>query len=95
MSPTDSANTYICFNLIMCVLQMSVILTFLGGLIGQAVAFVMGGHQMDVMELIDNWPRIWPRNFCIAFWIEMLIAQPAARRAMVIIHKRKLAAGGA
>ena len=94
MSPTDSTNTYICFNLIMCVLQMSVILTFLGGLIGQAVGFVMGGHHIDVMELIDNWPKIWPRNFCIAFWIEMLIAQPAARRAMVIIHRRKIAAAG-
>ena len=34
MAPTDSTNTYICFNLIMCVLLMSVILTFVGGLVG-------------------------------------------------------------
>ena len=67
---------------------MSVILTFLGGLIGQAIAFLLSGHEMDVMELVYNWPRIWPRNFCIAFWVEMLIAQPAARRVMVIIHRK-------
>ena len=88
MAPTDSANTFICFNLIVCVLMMSVILTFLGGLIGQAIAFLLSGHEMDVMELVYNWPRIWPRNFCIAFWVEMLIAQPAARRVMVIIHRK-------
>lgn len=91
MAPTDSTNTYICFNLIMCVLQMSVLLTFLGGVAGQFVAFLETGHGMDVMELVDNWPKLWPRNFCIAFWVEMLIAQPAARAAMVTIHKRRIA----
>ena len=90
MAPTDSVNTYICFNLIMCVLQMSLILTFVGGLIGQLVGFVLGGNDMNVMELIENYPRTWPRNFCIAFWVEMLIAQPAARRVMVTIHRRQM-----
>ena len=27
-------------------------------------------------------PANWPSNFCIAFWVEMLIAQPIARFAM-------------
>ncbi len=87
-APTDSTNTYICFNLIMCVLLMSVILTFLGGLIGQTIGAAMGNGHVDAMELVENWPRIWPRNFCIAFWVEMLIAQPAARAAMVRLHRQ-------
>ena len=96
MAPTDSTNTYICFNLIMCVLLMSVILTFVGGLVGETVAYLMSGAEIDVAGLLESWPSIWPRNFCIAFWVEMLIAQPAARRVMVMIHRRKLArAGGA
>ena len=28
----------------------------------------------------------WPRNFFIAFWVEVLIAQPAARFAMKKLH---------
>ena len=94
MAPTDSANTYICFNLIMCVLLMSMSMTFLGGLTGHAVAYLMSGEPIDVMELIETWPAIWPRNFCVAFWVEMLIAQPAARRVMVMIHKKKIANAG-
>ena len=86
ISPGDSVNAYICFNIIVCVLLMSVILTFLGGFIGQSIAMLMGGNAVDVMGLIENWPEIWPRNFCIAFWVEMLIAQPIARMAMVRIH---------
>jgi len=94
MAPTDSVNTYICFNLIVCVIQMSVILTFVGGLVGQAVGSVLGDAVIDVAELLENWPRIWPRNFCIAFWVEMLIAQPAARRAMVMVHERQISKAG-
>ena len=90
IQPNDSANAYICFNIIICVLLMSVILTFIGGLVGQTIGFLLGGTSVDVMELAENWPRIWPRNFCIAFWIEMLVAQPAARYAMVRIHKRRM-----
>ncbi|WP_281242200.1 hypothetical protein [Sediminibacillus halophilus] len=28
----------------------------------------------------------WPRNFFIAFWVEVLIAPPAARFAMKKLH---------
>jgi hypothetical protein len=90
IGPEDSSNAYLCFNLIACVLLMSVILTFLGGLVGETIGYLLGGTPIDVMELIENWPRIWPRNFCIAFWVEMLIAQPAARMVMVRMHKAKM-----
>lgn len=86
----DSANAYLCFNIIINVLLMSVILSFLGGAVGQTVGYLLGGPVTDLAGLADNWPRIWPRNFCIAFWVEMLIAQPAARMAMVRIHTKKM-----
>ncbi len=90
MAPTDSTNTCLCFNLIVCVLLMSVSLTFLGGAAGQLVGWLDGGPGIDLYGLLDNWPRIWPRNFCIAFWVEMLVAQPAARRVMMGIHRRRI-----
>ena len=90
IGPQDSANAYICFNLIINVLLMSVILSFLGGVVGLSVGHLLGGPSVDIVQLAENWPRIWPRNFCIAFWVEMLIAQPAARFAMVKIHEKKM-----
>ena len=86
-APNDSINARIVMNIVVCVLLMSVILTFVGGLIGETIGFLMGGPSVDVAGLAENWPRIWPRNFCIAFWVEMLIAQPAARAVMVRIHR--------
>ena len=91
IGPEDSSNAYICFNIIACVLLMSVILTFLGGLVGETIGFILGGPQMDVLGLAANWINIWPRNFCIAFWVEMLIAQPVARRAMYRMHTSRMA----
>ncbi|MGM9931203.1 MULTISPECIES: hypothetical protein [Bacillaceae] len=41
------------------------------------------------MYPIENFFYIWPRNFCIAFWVEALIAQPIARQAMKKLHKRQ------
>jgi len=90
IGPNDSSNAYLCFNLIACVLLMSVILTFLGGLVGETIGLLLGGTPIDVVELAENWPLIWPRNFCIAFWVEMLIAQPAARLVMVRMHRAKM-----
>ena len=87
--PNDSVNARIIINIIVCVLLMSVILTFVGGLVGETIGFMMGGPEVDVGHLLDNWPKIWPRNFCIAFWVEMLIAQPAARAVMVWAHTSK------
>ena len=81
---------YNVYNIIINVLLMSVILSFLGGAVGQTVGYLLGGPVTDLAGLAENWPRIWPRNFCIAFWVEMLIAQPAARMAMVRIHTKKM-----
>ena len=90
IGPEDSANAYICCNIIVNVLLMSVILSFLGGVVGESIGGLLGGHGVDLGALAENWPRIWPRNFCIAFWVEMLVAQPAARMVMVRIHTKKM-----
>ena len=92
MKPTDSTNTYICFNLIVCVFLMSVTLSFLGPVMGQTAAFVFGGEPFDVPAAVGNWIHIWPRNFCIAFFVEMCLAQPAARILMVSMHRRRMSA---
>ncbi|WP_379129709.1 hypothetical protein [Paenibacillus sp. sgz500958] len=34
----------------------------------------------------EHFFHIWPRNFGVAFWIEILIAQPIARFAMKKLH---------
>lgn len=92
MKPTDSTNTYICFNLIVCVFLMSVILSFLGPVMGQISAFLFGGEPFDIPGAAENWIYIWPRNFCIAFFVEMCLAQPAARTLMTHIHKKQISA---
>ena len=94
MGPEDSVNARIILNIVVCVTLMSIILTFLGGLVGETIGSLMGGPGVDVMDLLENWPYIWPRNFCIAFWVEMLIAQPAARAVMVWAHTPKKRSNG-
>ncbi|MER2128035.1 hypothetical protein [Solibacillus sp.] len=39
--------------------------------------------------------RFKPRNFAIAFWIELLIAQPIARFAMKKLHQSQRAKANA
>ena len=94
MGPEDSVNARIILNIVVCVTLMSIILTFLGGLVGETIGSLMGDPGVDVMGLLENWPYIWPRNFCIAFWVEMLIAQPAARAVMVWAHTPKKRSNG-
>jgi len=54
LGPNDSTNAYIVFNIVVCVLLMSVILTFLGGLIGESIGYLMGGPGVDVDHLLEN-----------------------------------------
>ncbi|WP_462406260.1 hypothetical protein [Gracilibacillus sp. Marseille-QA3620] len=44
-----------------------------------------GNHHVSNRELL----LYLARNFCIAFWVEALIAQPIARQAMKKLHKRQ------
>lgn len=87
-TPTDSFYPRIVFNIIACVLMMSMIMTIVGPSIGH---FIEGNWTIDIVK---SWPANWPVNFCAAFWVEMLIAQPIARATMKHKHIRMLKAKG-
>ena len=82
--PSDSANTRILANIVVCVTCMSVIMSALGPIIGTMVEGDLS------LEQTLRWPYNWPYNFCVAFWIEMALAQPAARAVMKGLHERRL-----
>lgn len=84
ISPSDSANARIVANIVVCVTCMSMIMTAIGPIIGTVVE----GHLS--LEQTSRWIYNWPYNFCAAFWIEVLLAQPAARLLMKRMHIRKL-----
>ncbi|MGN1156609.1 MAG: hypothetical protein ACI4TK_10560 [Agathobacter sp.] len=79
VEPTDSFNAYILFNILFVVMLMSTTMTIIGPIVsGEPIRVVFSG-----------WIQHWPRNFCVAFWCECLLAQPIARKVMVMIHNRK------
>ncbi len=90
LSPGHGINAYLFCNITVSVLLMSAIMSFMGGLVGHCIGALMGNGDLDIMGLVEIWPSIWPRNFCIAFFLEMLFVQPLARNVMVRIHRRKL-----
>ena len=57
---------------------MSIILTIVGSWIG----------VLEIsMEPIQNFFYKWPRNFATSLGVEVLIAQPIARKVMIILHQ--------
>lgn len=65
----DSVNALILFNCFFIVTLMSLIMTFIGGLLGG-----------DNLSLITGEFFIrWPRNFCAAFFLNILVAGPVSR----------------
>ncbi|WP_195988097.1 hypothetical protein [Clostridium sp. D53t1_180928_C8] len=73
----DSFNAHIIVNTICTVFLMSIFLTVIGSWIGM---------RNISMEPIRMFFYKWPRNFAIAFAVEILIAQPIARFVMIKIH---------
>lgn len=84
VDPSDSANVRILANIVVCVTFMSMIMSAIGPIVGTAV----DGHLS--LEQTYRWIYNWPYNFCTAFWIEMVLAQPAARLVMRRMHTRAL-----
>ncbi len=74
----DSFSAVMTINTLCSVLFISFFLTIIGTWIGT------GSVTWDP---IRHFVHLWPRNMTIAFLIEALIAQPAARQVMVLIHK--------
>jgi len=77
---SDGFNARILFNILFSVTGMSIILTVVGGLIGTG---------FRSLEPFTSFFSNWPRNFCVAFWCEVLLAQPIARKVMKTIHERQ------
>lgn len=88
LSPSDSANVRIVANIVVCVSLMSVIMTA----VGPAVGSIPGGFLN--LSGFEDWLSNWPVNFCVAFWVEMLLAQPLARTVMKRMHIRQTRTSG-
>lgn len=74
----DSTNARILFNCFFIVTCMSLIMTFIGGLLGG-----------DSVSLIAKEFFIrWPRNFCAAFFLNILVAGPISRAILRMIQNK-------
>ncbi|MCO8193748.1 hypothetical protein [Anaerofustis sp. NSJ-163] len=61
-----SSLAFMLFNAVFIVTFMSMIMTVIGGIIG-------GESFADVL---NNYFNVWPRNFCMAFFLNILVASP-------------------
>lgn len=74
----DSVNARILFNCFFIVTCMSFLMTFIGGLLGG-----------DSISLIAREFFIrWPRNFCAAFFLNILVAGPVSRTVLRLIQSK-------
>lgn len=77
---TDGFNARVLLNIVMNVTILSLTLTVIGTWVGT------GEISTDIFT---HFFPTWFRNFGIAFWIEVIVAQPIARYVMVKIHENK------
>ena len=77
---TDGFNARILLNTLLNVTVLSVLLTIIGPWIGRGAI---------TLEPFQNFFASWFRNFGIAFWIELLVAQPIARFVMKKMHEKQ------
>ncbi len=75
----DGFNARVLLNILLNVTVLSLLLSIIGTWVGT--------KQISLAPF-KNFLHIWPRNFGIAFWIELLVAQPIARFAMKRLHAR-------
>lgn len=74
---TDGFNARVLLHIVLTVTVMSLLLTIIGTWVGT--------KQIST-EPFEHYLHVWPRNFGVAFWIELLIAHPVARFAMKTLH---------
>lgn len=77
---TDGFNARILLNIVMNVTILSLTLTVIGTWVGS--------REISA-DIFTRFFPTWFRNFGIAFWIEVIVAQPIARFVMVKIHENK------
>lgn len=75
---TDGFNAKILFTIFFTVIGMSLIMTIIGDMLGN-------GISLNSFAALSHWPR----NFSIALFCELLIAQPPARFVMKTVHLRQ------
>lgn len=78
VSETDSKNAYILFNCFFIVTLMSLVMTIIGGL--------LGGDNLSTV--ISEFFIRWPRNFCAAFFLNILVAGPINRFILRLIQSK-------
>ncbi len=76
---TDGFNARVLLTILLNVTVLSMLLSVIGTWVGT--------RQISLAPF-ENYLHIWPRNFAVAFWIELLVAQPIARWAMKTLHSR-------
>lgn len=80
MGQTDGFSARILLNTLLNVSVLSILLSIFGTWVGT---------KHISLDPFKNYLHIWPRNFGIAFWIELLVAQPIARFVMKTIHAKQ------
>ncbi len=80
VSQGDSFRAVVTINILCSIFFISIFLTIIG---------TWNGTKAITMYPLRNFMYIWPRNAVIAFFVEALIAQPAARQVMVMIHRKQ------
>ncbi|SMG33873.1 hypothetical protein [Paenibacillus aquistagni] len=78
---SDGFNARVLLNIVLHVTVLSILLTIIGTWVGTKTISLLPFQRFF---------HTWPRNFGIAFWIELLIAQPIARLAMKSMHARQV-----
>ena len=76
---TDGFNARVLLNTFLSVTVLSILLTVIGTWVGM---------KEISMEPFRNFFPTWFRNFGVAFWIELMLAQPIARFAMKKLHAK-------
>jgi hypothetical protein len=77
---TDGFNARVLLDTLLHVTVLSILLTIIGPWVGT---------KQISLEPFQNFFHSWFRNFGIAFWIELIIAQPIARFAMKKMHGKQ------
>ena len=78
----DSKNAYILFNCFFIVTMISLVMTIIGGF--------LGGDNLQT--IFTEFFIRWPRNFCAAFFLNILVAGPISRFVLkfIQIHYQKV-----
>lgn len=79
VNDTDSFNARLLFTVLFTVIGMSCMMTLIGDVVGHGLRIESG--------IVGRYVSALPRNFSIVLFIELVIAQPVARKVMTTIHQ--------